>query len=873
MLQISGLLTEYKQAPLGMDEKHPRFCYRLTGDSLYQSARRIVVKNADAADRVVWDSGMVTSPVSIQIPYHGEPLKPFTHYTWQVQVKDENGIESEWSDNASFETGFLGSEWSSSKWISAKNYVMALYPPRCFSSDFTLKRKPVRARLYITALGLYEAYINGKNIAPEDCFMPGHTQYDQRVQYQAYDVLDLLRDDANVISVMVGDGWYKGTIGRWWKKGAITYGDCAKLRAELHFTYADGTTERIGTCKGPWVYNGDHSCDALVMSDIYMGETYDAMAENNNWLDPNIKHVATDDWTSFPYNPVTEHDKVKTKIVWNTGAPVRRVMRMTAKEIIRKPSGTYIVDFGQNLVGREHFVLHSPSAGTSIVIKHGEMLNPDGSLYRANLRSACATTLYTCAGKEHEEYEPHFTFYGFRYLEISGWPCELTAEQLWVEVLSTQLETTGDFSCSEPLLNKLYSNIVWGQRGNFLDVPTDCPQRDERHGWTGDTQVFMNTATYNSFAAPFYDKWIRDLNMAVYNDCIYPIIAPNPFDKPSGEYLESNGSTGWGDAGIICPWVMMAKYGDLRSFTDNLQRIIGYLDWQADHVDADGIAHYACFGDWLNIDAPTDGGVLSTAYMVGMNRLAAKMARMIGNTELAEERETIADAIKANFVRKYFTDNGDLTEKTQTAALLTLHFGLCPNDDARKNLVEWLAKDIRDTHDTHLTTGFLGTPLLLKVLSDNGKTDLAYDLLCQTSYPGWLYPVTQGATTMWERWNSWTQDKGFGDVSMNSFNHYAYGAVAEWFFEYIGGIKPISAPDSFGFRKFKLAPQFGHKFEHAEVSYTSLYGKITSNWKRKDANTVVWSFSVPCNTTANVTTPDGRSWQAQPGSYTVEVKS
>ena len=382
----------------------------------------------------------------------------------------------------------------------------------------------------------------------------------------------------------------------------------------------------------------------------------------------------------------------------------------------------------------------------------------------------------------------------------------------------------------------------------------------------------MNTATYNSFAAPFYDKWIRDLNMAVYNDCMYPIIAPNPFDKTSGEYLESNGSTGWGDAGIVCPWMMMAKYGDLRSFTDNLQRIIGYLDWQADHVDADGIAHYACFGDWLNIDAPTDSGVLSTAYMVGMNRLAAKMARMIGNTELAEERETIADAIKVNFVRKYFTDNGELTEKTQTAALLTLHFGLCPNDDARKNLVEWLAKDIRDTHDTHLTTGFLGTPLLLKVLSDNGKTDLAYDLLCQTSYPGWLYPVTQGATTMWERWNSWTQDKGFGDVSMNSFNHYAYGAVAEWFFEYIGGIKPISAPDSFGFRKFKLAPQFGHKFEHAEVSYTSLYGKITSSWKRKDANTVIWSFSVPCNTTANVTTPDGRSWQAQPGSYTVEVK-
>ena len=864
MLKITSLLAEYKRNPMGMDEKHPRFCYRLEGDSLRQSARRLVVK--DAAGDVVWDTGMVESGGTIQIAYHGAPLKPFTRYTWQVQVKDENGVQSSWSDEAWFETGFLGTPWAHSQWISGHEYVMAQYPPQRIAGDFTVERQPVQARLYVAVLGMYEAYINGQPVT-DNCLMPGHTQFNHRVMYQAYDVTSLLRNGGNVVSVLLGDGWYKGTIARWWKQGRPTYGEYSMLRAELRLVHDDGSVECIGSGKH-WVCDRDNSHDTVVMSDIYMGETYDAMARFDGWLDPDQKHV--DIGWQGDYDSCIEHRQVPVKIVWNSGAPVRRVMRMAPKSITRRPSGTCIVDFGQNMTGREHFILKSPTPGTSIVIKHGEMLNADGSLYRANLRSARATTLYTCAGRAVEEYEPHFTFYGFRYLEISGWPGDLTADQLWVEVLSSDLESTGDFTCSEEMLNQLYSNIRWGQRSNFVDVPTDCPQRDERHGWTGDTQVFANVATYNTFAPEFYAKWIADLNLARVNGC-YCNIVPDPFAW--GEYREDPPATGWGDAGIICPWVMMRKYGDVRTFIDNLPNILYHLDWQTDHAGEDGIARNACFGDWLNLNDSTDEGLLSTSYLVGMNRLVARMARLVGNGALAAERDAIADDLKRKYIRKFFTPDGELTEKSQTAMLLTLHFGLCPDETSRRQLVQSLVENIRGKNHTHLTTGFLGTPLLLGVLTENGQVDLAYDLLLQTSYPGWLYPVTQGATTMWERWNSWTAKDGFGPVAMNSFNHYAYGAVGEWFYETICGINPDGADDPCGFKCFRLQPHFGHRLQNASAKYDSIYGTIVSEWERQDDGTVKWRFAIPCNTTAKVATPDGRSWIAQPGTHEVTVRA
>ena len=857
MLNPVRLRTEYKQNPIGMDEKCPRFSYELNGNSKYQTAYRILVEDEQGSQ--MWDSGFVQDSRSLQIEYKGATLKPFTRYNWKVQVRDENGVESYWSAGDSFfETGFLGTEWSG-KWLSASSGPLSR-----LLRDFKLEKTVAKARLYATALGVYEIYVNGNRVG-EDCLKPGWTDYFERVQYQAYDVTELLQKGDNTLASTVTGGWFSC-------KG---YGNSAALLAELHITYADGSTEKIVTGKD-WKRFYVHIQNPIRFSHLYNGEAFEAW-EETDWKQPGGYRTYA---VAAPETDIASHAILKTiKVVWQSGADIRRMIRMEPVKIKKRPNATWIVDFGQNFTGWERIHLKNTMQGTTIVIKHGEMLNPDGSLYVENLRNAWQRTIYTTGTHDEEIYEPQFTYYGFRYLEISGWQGDLTKDQICAFAVYSNLEQTGSFQCSEPMLNKLYENIVWGQRSNFLDVPTDCPQRDERHGWTGDTQVFANMATYNMECGDFYTKWIEDLNLGRSSNGSYPHVAPKMAIEP-----HLKGATGWADAGIVCPHIMQTKYADNRIVRKYFANMVRWLDWQIENAGGSFLVNNALFGDWLNIDAMIDNQYLSTAYLGGMTKLLAQMAVKIGENSEAQRLEEMHRSVKKAFGEAYFSPDGELQEKTQTAAVLAIHFGLCPDETAHRRTIEYLKQDIVTNRNLHLSTGFLGTPLLLRTLTEAGELDLAYDLLLQTTYPGWLYPVTQGATTMWERWTSWTEENGFGDPEMNSFNHYAYGAVGDWFFETICGIQPMED----GFKAFRLAPLPGKRLTHAEAVYHSAYGEIRSAWKNDDG-TFTWDFTVPVNTTAAVqlppgmipdgelpdglTTGDGKTFSAGPGSYQLQFKA
>lgn len=863
MLEIYGLRTEYKINPLGMDEPQPRFFYKLRGDSLAQSARRLQVEGPSG--ECCWDSGWVESGESIQIVYAGTALCAHSRYHWRVKVRDEQGRESDWSqEDAWFETGFLGGAWQA-QWIAGYTGQANLRPVQRMRRQFNLPQPIQSARLYITSLGLYEAYLNGEKVG-DAVFTPGWTDYYTRVQYQAYDVTELLQAGENCLAVQLGEGWYCGHIARHWYQGDVTYGGHPALLAQLQVTCADGSTHTVIT-DGSWEQLQQR---VIRYSDIYQGEHCEYWRENPAW-----KTGAKVAWSVSPVH-VEEH---QLQIDWQDGAPVRVREELPPRSITRRANGNYVVDFGQNLTGRERLHLKNTLPGTLIHIRHGEMLNPDGSVYTENLRSAAAETVYVTGGNPEEVYEPLFTFFGFRYLEISGWPGELTDEMLCARVIYSDLPVSGHFQCSNPLLNQLYHNIVWGQKGNFLDVPTDCPQRDERYGWTGDTQVFANTATFNFFCPEFYRKWLRDLN-ANQSQGHFPAIAPNPYQRG-----HTPGATAWSDAGLIVPWIMYQKYGDtevLQRYCENMSR---WLEVQVEAAGGSLLVKNARYGDWLNLDAPTSEELISTAYLAGMHKLLAEIYQVLGREQDCLEHQRKYEQVRKCFGENFFSPEGELLERTQTAALLALHFRLVP-ENAYANTVNFLLQDIRETRKLHLSTGFVGTPLLLPVLSSLGQTGLAYALLEQTTYPGWLYPVTQGATTCWERWNSWTEADGFGNVGMNSFNHYAYGAVAEWFFQNIGGLRMQNGLSQRGGKQLLLAPEPGQSLDEASVEYETLYGKVTSHWWRQ-GDRLIWEFSLPCNTSARIVPPgdkcipvldipglslnaDGDIFAA-PGSYRLEL--
>jgi alpha-L-rhamnosidase len=830
-----------------MDLAQPRFSWRLAdhragaGQSGYRvQVSRAVFESFDES-QMVWDSGRVDSSASNWITYDGKPIEPMTRYAWRVRSWDENGLAGAWSAAQWFETGRMGKLWSA-RWIagSAEGPTLQSGPSALLRRAFQLEANPQWARLYVTALGLYECRLNGRRVGDGE-LRPGWTDYSKRVVYDTYDVTHLLGAGENVVGAMLGDGWYCGRIA-WF--GRQNYGDRPKLLAELHVRLADGT-ERIICTDDLWLA----STGPVQASDLLDGERYDATLDIRGWDRTGFE---VDGWRLVDLLDGPTNMEIAAPIA----SPVRVMQRISANEVASPDPGVRVYDLEQNIAGRVRIRLRG-ERGVTVRLRHAEMLQQDGNLYTENLRSAAATDWYTLQGGGEETYEPRFTFHGFRYVEVMV-PQGQSIEVLGVEgnVLHNDMPMTGSFACSDALVNQLFSNLQWGQRDNYLEVPTDCPQRDERLGWTGDAQVFIPTACYNMDVAAFMAKWLQDLRDGQGEDGRYPKYAPDP----NGPGVD--GGPAWSEAGVICAWQMWLHYADRRLLEDHyesMRRFATFLNQTTENgirpVEREGVR--MGYGDWLALDSPegersgaTPLTLIGTAYHVRTVDLLAKIAETLEAPKDAESYRGRANQLRAAFQRQFVGEDAKLDGHTQTAYLLALGFDLLP-ERLRPAALSHLVACLAD-HDNHISTGFVGTHLLCPVLTRFGRVDLAYRLLMTRTFPGWLYSVLQGATTMWERWDGYTQDGGFGPASMNSFNHYAYGAIGQWLYETVLGIAPTESHP--GFKRFHARPIPGGGLTHASGHVDTMHGRIEAGWHIEDS-VFRYELTVPPNTSAELTMP------------------
>ena len=839
--QVVKLRTEYHKNPIGIDVENPRFSWQILSDEVNVDQAAYEIRVAASQDELskksslLWTSGKVTSDQSVNVEYGGPALESMQRAYWQVRVWPNKGKATAWSEPAFWETGILNTnEWIAS-WITMEEEVPEeSTPAHYYRNDFACSKRIKSARVYVTSLGLYQLFINGEKVG-DQLFTPGFTSYNKRIQYQSYDVTSMLQEE-NAIGAMVGDGWYRGYLG--WKGGRNFYGDRLALLVQLEVTYADGSTETIVSDKD-W----KASYGAILESDIYNGEKYDARREMKNWASPGFDER---DWEEVEIlNHSTE------LLVASNGLPVRAIKEIKPIEIITTPKGEVVLDMGQNMVGYVRMKVEGKK-GDRVKLQFAEVLDKNGNFYTKNLRAAKATDIYTLKGGGEEIYEPYFTFHGFRFVKLEGYPGELTKDNITGIVIHSDMKATGQFSCSDPLINQLQSNIQWGQRGNFLDIPTDCPQRDERVGWTGDAQVFSMTAAFNFGVAPFYSKWLEDLALDQLPDGEVPNVVPDILqDKKSG-------ATGWADAAVIVPWTVYRAYGDERILEEQYSSMKAWVYYMKKHAGEDYLWNQRRhqWGDWLSFNstspaypgAYTETDLIATAYFNYSTSILAKIARILGKEEDANEFEALAGNIKDAFVKEYITPNGRLVSHTQTAYAMALSFDLIP-EKLRNKAAGHFASEVEKFG--HLTTGFLGTPLLCSTLSSIGRDDLAFMLLNRKNFPGWLYPVTQGATTIWERWDTQKPD-GTIIEGMNSFNHYAYGAIGEWLYTHVAG---LSIDDKNpGYKHILFHPHPGGGLTHAKAKIESMYGPVKSDWRIVN-DKFIYEVSLPANTRGTVTLP------------------
>lgn len=684
---------------------------------------------------------------------------------------------------------------------------------------FTAPKAVRSARLYASALGLYTARINGKPVG-DALFAPGWTDYKRRVQYQTYDVTALLQAGKNTLAVQLAPGWYAGHVGAY---GIGQYGLMPAARLQLEIAYEDGTCDTIVTDQ-----NWKSHVGPFIQADLVMGESYDAREDHDGW--------DRSDFDDAGWQPVRIKQNVRAKMVAQVDPPVRAVQDLTPIAVRRTISGAYVYDMGQNMVGTIR-LRATGRAGQVLTIRHAEVLDRDGALYTANLRSAKAIDTYTMKGGGEETYAPTFTFHGFRYVEISGGS---TQPEIVGRVMHTDAPMTLRFSTGVTMLDRLQRNITWGQRGNFLSVPMDTPARDERLGWTGDIAAFAGTAVYNMALATFLDKWLVDLRDTQSADGEYAAIAP------IGDTMAvDKAAPGWGDAGVIVPWTVFEQYGDRRVLAENFDAMTRWLAF-LDKNSTNGLRPATGYGDWLNLDDDTPKDLVATAYFANSAAIVAKAAAVLGKD--AKPYDAVFERARNAFQRAFVEADGRLRGDTQTAYVLALTMDLIPAE-ARKAAANRLVERIRQ-RDWHLSTGFLGTPRVLEALSANGHAEAAYRVLLQTSYPSWGYQIEHGATTMWEHWDSIRPDGTFLDPNMNSFNHYAFGAVGQWMYQNIAGIR-LDTP---GFRSIVIRPLPSESVSKAEGRYESPYGPIESRWKVENGLFDI-HVSIPVNTTAEVWVP------------------
>ena len=687
--------------------------------------------------------------------------------------------------------------------------------------NFSVAKTVRSARIYSSALGTYQLYLNGQRVG-NDILAPGWTDYRKRIVYQVYDVTSQVKQGANAIGAILGGGWYADGLG--WLQTRFNFGPPpVRLLVQLEIEYSDGSRDSVIS---------DESWKAtqspILRSEIYNGENYDARLEQKAWDQAGFSDARWD--------AVVVAAEPPSPLVAQDFQPIRVNETLKPKSVTIPTPGVYVFDLGQNMVGWAR--LHvTGKAGTKVQIRFGEVLKPNGELYTENLRTAEATDTYTLNGKGTESFEPHFTFHGFRYVELTGYPGKPSQDAVEGIAFYTAAPFTIQFSTGSPMVNQLWSNILWGQRGNFLSVPTDCPQRDERLGWMGDAEVFWRTASFNANLAAFSHKFTTDIRDAQSAGGAFTDVSPRV--GPTGDSV-----AGWADAGVIIPWSAFLQFRDTRILEENWAAMEKWME----HI-AGANPNYLWlkergndYGDWLAIGSKTSKDLIATAYWAYDASIMMRMAQVLDRPSDEQNYREVFEKIRAAFNQEYVKPDGTVGTGSQTSYVLALHMNLL-SQPLRAIAAEKLVEDIK-AHDWHLTTGFLGTPYLMIELSNSGHSDVAYRLLLQNTYPSWGYMIDHGATTMWERWNG---DQMMGDPSMNSYNHYAYGAVAEWLYRYAAGID--ETPEDPGFHRIVLHPQFDATLGEAKATYDSSYGAITSNWK-VDGNTISWDVVIPPNATA-----------------------
>lgn len=893
------LRVEYLENPVGLDTPAPRLSWEVASRdrNQVQSAYRILV--ASQSDRLrngvgdLWDSGKVPGDVSVHLPYAGRPLRSGQSVWWQVQVWDGHDKPSRWSPVASWTMGLLqAADWVAD-WIShpddspvpTRGKELELPPARHYRKAFTTPRSVRRALLHVSALGLVDLHLNGRRVS-EAYFEPGWSDYRRRAYTRTHDVTDLLRRGDNCLGAVLADGWYAGYVGYGLlvgygpnKSGRAFYGKTPALLAQLDIEYRDGSTDRVVTDTS-WQVSAD---GPYREADLIMGETYDGRRERSDWCHPGGRGAA--DWTwvpalraaDLPAIPATTYDTLGPREV-NLGfqapprlqaypaPPLRITEELPATPLPSPAPGTRLFDLGQNVAGMIRLRVKG-AAGTRIRIRHGEMLHTDGRLMTENLRRARATDTYVLRGDpKGETWSPRFTYHGFRYVELSGLPSDLEPGPGKLEVTGLVLHNdtplVGEFACSDEVMTRFWKNTQWTQRANFVEVPTDCPQRDERLGWMGDAQAYIRAATYNADVAAFFAKWLQDVAEAQRDNGAYPDYAPYPMAH--GAPGQTWG-TAWTDAGILCPWTVWKVYGDTRLLETLWPSMTRFMEFRQRRApDLRGRSDGNAWGDWLHVGEPTPLELVDAAYFKFSASRMAEMAAALGRDGEAAAYQSLAQRIAARFREDYLDADGTLKVPTQTAHVLALAFELLTPDQVAPTaarLVERIA-----AQGNRMTTGFLGTRDILPALTASGNHEVALRLFQSRRFPSWGYEVVNGATTVWERWDSFTREHGFngsaGDqnASMNSFSHYAFGAVTAWMFRDLAGIES----DGPGYRKLLLRPgppalpatagPDAPALSWVRARYHSIRGPIKAAW-RVEGGSFHYDLSLPANTTATVWLP------------------
>jgi len=862
MVTLDSPRFEHHRSALGISEVSPRLSWKTQAEAGWrQEAYEIAITRAGETT----SSGRIESSDSILVPWPSAPLNSRELATVRVRVFGRAGdttSESDWSSASTVETGLL----QPSDWVAVP--VAASWPEDSEADDrrpalvrrrFTARAGIASARVYATAHGLYELELNGHRVG-DDALSPGWTVYGKRLRYYTYDVTDLLTEGENALGSWLGDGWYRGRLG--WRAGFRNlYGSDLSLIAQLEITYADGSVETIATDDSWKAATGP-----IVASGIYDGESYDARDERHGWSSP--------DFDDSDWSPVVVGERNAATFIAPEGPPVRCTQEVAPVEVIRAPSGAHILDLGQNLVGRLRIRV-SGSAGETVTIRTAEVVQ-EGEIYTRPLRGAKSTDTYTLSGNGVEEWEPRFTIHGFRYAEITGWPGDVDAAvangDIVARVYHTDLERTGWFDSSNADVNRLHENVLWSMRGNFVDIPTDCPQRDERVGWTGDIQVFAPTATFLYDVSGMLSSWLKDVAVEQLPDGTVPWYVP--VIPAHHMWTPLRPGAVWGDVSVLTPWVLFQRYGDAgilanqyasaKAWVDLMDRLAG-----EDHLWNEGFQ----LGDWLDPSAPpqdpadakTDKYLVATAYFAWSTQHLALSAEVLGKTEEAARYFALAQQIREAFAAEYLLDDGSMTSDAQTAYSLAITFDLIPDAGKRAAAGTRLATLVAEAQN-RIATGFAGTPLVSDALTMTGSLDTAYDLLLEPECPSWLYAVSQGATTIWERWDSMLPDGTVHPGTMTSFNHYALGAVADWLHRVVAGLAAAEP----GYRSIRFRPQPGGGFTHAAAAHETPYGRASIDWRISNGMLRV-EVVVPTGTDASVELPGQAPIAVESGTHTFEV--